>query len=207
MAGKTWRVPAAPKIKLEPPKVDFVSGSEGAEVFYKLEGMASLIANIGELAPFYQDCAGYEMADIAAEIIQRAKDEFVPYRDGPLRDSGMSDEYQPGRGIQITEIAMWFAGPGAVLGMGSSGRQVGKSTLHAEVAQAGLHVTDPTVYALEQHENLSFVHPVLGPVTSPQAKYLERPYMEMMPNILPRIAGRIAREMNMNPSFVSFALG
>lgn len=188
--GKKVLTAAPLKPKLQAPTVDFVSGSEGAEVYYFMEGMESLIANISVLPKYYRDAAGYEMANIAADIIQDARDNYVPYRDGALRDSGASDEYNPSANVTIAEIGMWFAG-GPPLGMGSSGRKVGHGSEAGRVAQEGMHVIDPRDYALEQHENPAFVHPVLGPVSHPQWKYLETPFNKMVPNVLPRISKAI----------------
>jgi hypothetical protein len=178
------------KPKMQPPTVDFVSGSEGAEVYYFMEGMESLLANLSVIPKYYQDIAGYEMANIAADIIADARDNYVPYQDGALRDSGASDEYNPSAGMTIVEIGMWFAG-GPAAGMGSEGRKIGHASASGRAAAAGLHVIDPTSYALEQHENPAFIHPVLGPVSDPQYKYLEKPFLKAVPSVLPRIAKAI----------------
>jgi hypothetical protein len=129
------------------------------------------------------------MANIAAEIIEDAKENYVPYKYGALYDSGRSDEYDPNKRLDITQIGMWFGGASDI-GMGSSSRKVGHAKGSAEASVAGAqsgHIIDPSVYALEQHENLSFRHPVVGPVSNPQAKYLERPLLKATPTVIPRL--------------------
>lgn len=181
MAGKTWKLPPLPqKPKFEAPKVDWQSGGLGVDVFYQMEGMEALQNNIDMLPQFYQDVAGREMTVIASEIIEEAREKYVPYRFGALRDSAGFDEYEPGKGIRVTEIGMWFGAPGSGLDEGS-----------ALAVHEGLSVKDPSVYAEDQHENLSYAHPVIGPVETPQAKYLEIPVLLKAPDVPQRIASAI----------------
>lgn len=160
----TFRMPALPKkIVLTPPKVDFVSESEGAEVSFKAIGLEALEENLKKLAPAVQNAAGYEMAKIAAEIIEDAKENYVPVDTGDLKASGDSDSYDETKLFSIIKIAMWFGG------------EVGPEALEHGVK-------DVRSYALEQHENLLFHHNVGGP------KYLERPFLIAEPTMLKRIA-------------------
>jgi hypothetical protein len=172
----------AKKAALLAPTVDFTSGSEGADVFFSVSGIKSLSHNLLELSGASMDAAGYELATIAREIIEDAKENYCPYLFGHLKASGDSDEYQPNKGIQLTQIMMWFGG---VVG--------------PEAKEAG--IVSANHYALEQHENMEFKHPIGGP------KYLERPFDKVRPTILPRLAVAIGKALDMNPSFVSFGLG
>jgi hypothetical protein len=201
---KTFRMPSksAEIVPQKPPPPAWVSGGATADVyydtqgaFYEMRGMDALQQNIALLPEACQDAAGCEMANIAAEVIQDAKDNYVPVKFGNLKDSGRSDEYEPGRGMGITEIGMWFGGPPDV---GSGG--AGVST--AAATQAGLSATaDPALYALVQHEFLGYHHTIGG------AKYLEKPLLAMLPKILPRIARAIAEIQGVTPRSALFALG
>lgn len=174
MAGKTFKMPPlAPKAKFVPPTIDFESGSAGAEVSFTCRGLKSLEANLLSMPKIAVDAAGYEMADIAKEVIEDAQENFVPVDTGALKQSGDYDEYEPGKGIGIAHIAMWFGG---VVG--------------PEALEHG--VIDVQAYALEQHENMEYRHNIGGP------KYLERPFMKAMPTILPRIAEAIDKAMGGN---------
>lgn len=185
---KVLRVAAPPK--KEAPKVDFQSGGTGADVFYQMSGMQALLANLTTLPKFYRDIAGTEVANILADIIIDSRDNYVPYMNGVLRDSAGSDEYVAASD-NIAELGCWYAAPGGIKGMGSQGRQIGKSTKASYAREHGLHVEDPTIYAIVQHEDAEFKHPVLGPVAKPQWKYLEQPFNAMTPNIIPRVSAAI----------------
>lgn len=184
------KVLRAPTLKKEVPKVDFQSGGTGSDVFYQMKGMQAMIANITLLPKLYRDAAGYELANILADVIIDSRDNYVPYQNGVLRDSAGSDEYVPSA-ENFLEMGCWYAAPGGIIGMGSQGRQVGKSTSAGHAREMGLHVEDPTLYAVVQHEDPEFKHPVLGPVATPQWKYLEQPFNKMTPNIMPRITDAI----------------
>jgi len=192
---KTFRMPSAAPPKAPqppPPPPAWKSGGETADVyydtrdaFYKMTGMNALQQNLEMLPEYLQDVAGTEMANIAADVIANAKNGFVPWKLGHLSDSGRSDDYEPGQGVGITEIGMWFGGPPDAGGGGAA-------MSAAVVEQEGLSVIDPSKYALVQHEDLSFNHPMGG-----GAKYLEKPLLAMLPNILPRLAKAI-NEANAN---------
>jgi hypothetical protein len=185
---KVLRVSTPPKKAV--PKVDFQSGGTGADVFYQASGFGAMIENIGNLPKLYKDAAGYEVANILADIIQDSRDNYVPYQNGPLRDSAGSDEYVPAA-ENVLEMGCWYASPGGHIGLGSQTRQVGKKTAHLAAKEQGLHVEDPSLYAIVQHEDPSFKHPVLGPVATPQDKYLEKPFNKMIPNVMPRVTKAI----------------
>lgn len=179
--GKTLPpLPRAPKPNFVPPKVDWQSGGEGSDVFYSMSGMEALQANLDALPQACQDAAGVEMQKIAMEIIEEARDTYVPYKFGALRDSAGYDDYKPGEGIKATEIGMWFGAPGSSSTPGE-----------AIAVHENLTVKDPSMYAEDQHENLSYEHPIVGPVTAPAAKYLETPFTLKQPDVAERIARAI----------------
>jgi hypothetical protein len=178
-----WKMPPAPrKPAFVPPTVDFISGSEGADVYFSVSGIKSLSKNLMELSGASMDAAGNELSVIAHEIIEDAKENYVPFLFGHLKASGDSDEYTPGKGIQLTQIMMWFGGV------------VGPEALEAGIVSA-------EKYALEQHENLEFKHSIGGP------KYLERPFDKVRPTILPRVAKVIGESLGLSQAFVQFGLG
>jgi len=192
MAKKTFTIkaPLDPRqqgFQPTPPTTDFVSGGDGSDVFYTMTGLESLLDTISRLPDFVKDVAGFEAADIAAEVIVKAK-EVVPRDAGNLADSGMSDEYVPGNGISIIELGMWFGAPGVSVGFGATERTIGKSRRSGAATQMGLHEVDPSLYALRMHEEL-FEH-YTTPGTGP--KYLEKPLLETAPTIVPRINAAIA---------------
>jgi hypothetical protein len=116
------------------------------------------------------DAAGAELSIIAHEIIEDAKENYVPFRTGVLKDSGDSDEYIPNRGIELTQIAMWFGGV------------VGPEALEHGVRSA-------QEYALVQHEDLTFHHEFGGP------KYLERPYDQAVGKVPDRLAQAVSNAL------------
>lgn len=178
--AKARLVPAA----FKPPTIDFKSGGADSEVSYSMEGMGSLIENMDMLPEIYKDAAGFEMAEIMAEVIQDAKANYVPIETGALSDSGASDEYVRGRGISVVEISAWFGAPGGPSGGMSSGAvSIGVSA----ATQAGLHaVKDPSEYALDQHETLTYQH-----INGGGPKYLERPFLAKVPEIFSRLVRAI----------------
>jgi hypothetical protein len=179
--GKTLPpLPRAPKPNFVPPKIDWQSGGEGSEVFYSMSGMEALQANLDTLPIACQDAAGVEMQKIAMEIIEEARDTYVPYKYGALRDSAGYDEYEVGKGIKVTEIGMWFGAPGG-----------GSPAGEAIAIHENLTVKDPSLYAEDQHSNTSYNHPIVGPVTAPSAKYLEIPFTLKQPEVAERIARAI----------------
>ena len=183
--------------KIQQPKEDWKSVGTGSEVMYSLWGFEALVANIAELPQAARDAAGFEMEAIAAEVIATAKDGMVPYLSGRLSSSGGSDVYEPTKDLTISDISMWFGAP-------NSGVASGNETFtEAEALQSGAHKveTDPSEYALIQHEDLTFNHPQGG-----GPKYLEIPFLEAVPTVLPRVANAIAGVMDLNPAFVSFAI-
>jgi hypothetical protein len=158
--------------------------------------MEALMENIKLLPMAWQDAAGFEVASILAEVIATAKDGLVPFRTGELNSSGGSDDYEPGKDIQITQLYCWFGAPPT--GEGSTTQAMNE----AESATAGLHtIVPPSEYALIQHEDLTFNHPGGG-----GPKYLEIPFLAAVPTVIPRIAAAIGNVSQMNPEFLVFAL-
>lgn len=172
----TWRMPPIPPTpRLEKPKVDFVSGGAGSDVEFSYSGLEALEANLLKLGEYAMDAAGYEMANIARDVIADAKgetwdDSMVPILSGALRDSGDHDEYAPGRAQSFIQIAMWFGAP-----IGPEAREAG--------------IKDTHVYAIAQHEDLTFAHEYGG------AKYLEIPFEARKPEVAPRIAKAVGRAL------------
>lgn len=164
-----WKGPPLPKKPVIKPKiVEWHGGSEGADVSFTISGAKALQANLLSMAESMRDAAGYEMAIAAHEVIVDAQENYVPVRFGHLKASGDSDTYEPGMGITIAKIAMWFGGV------------VGPEALEAGVVSAN-------TYALIQHETPpSIFHHEIG-----QWKYLEIPFMKMQAKIESRIANRI----------------
>lgn len=170
--------PGAPPPVAKPP---FSSGGSGADVSYSISGSDEIISTLKKVPKWYVDAAGYEMAEIAHEVIQDAKDHYVPFKFGPLKDSGGADEYKPNGSMkvpEITEIRMWFGAPVA-----ASASLEGKRLSFNE---GGLSVQDASAYALEQHENLTFKHNPPPDMTGP--KYLERPLLAKFDQIEERLA-------------------
>lgn len=179
--GKTWKaILPAKQVTFNKPTVDFVSGSNGAEVL-RVTGAQALRDNILLLPVAAREAAAREMAVIAAEVIEDAKENYVPVDTGDLRDSGDSDDYVPDSTEEVTIVAMWFGG----------------EVTAEELAHGKKDVRE---YALEQHENMEYRHSVGGP------KYLERPFVKIIDTVGPRIANAIAVALNLNSSFVSMAL-
>lgn len=180
----TFRMPALPPRTIsQPVKVEFVTGGQDAGVSIQpsaLSGIADLISAMPKAA---QDAAGYEVSAILGEVIEDARENYVPYKDGYLRDSAGWDEYNPNSTATITRLGAWFGAP-------ASEAQLGKAT--RAFFEEGLNIARPERYAFEQHENLSYDHPNLGVVTNPQAKYLERPFLAAEPSIVPRIANAVS---------------
>lgn len=166
--GKTWKLPPLPP-KAELPKLDFVSGSQDAEVV-EIYGTQALYNNILKMQEVCVDAAGYEMEAIAREVIQDAQDNYVPVVTGNLQKSGDSDDYKPGRNQGI-RIAMWFGG---VVG--------------PEALAAG--VVDVREYAAEIHDNLTLNHPHGG-----GAKYLALPFDKIRGTITGRLAQAVGKTM------------
>lgn len=176
--------PLPPKLVLRPRTVDFQSGGEVAGVSISASGIQSLIDTLKDLPFTAMDACGAEMATILLEVVETSRDKYVPYRDGYLRDSAGSDSwdgYTMNAG-NIVEMRCWFGAPASAAQI----RQ-GVRAGHSE----GVKFIDPSIYALDQHENLSYHHPIIGPVSMPKAKYLETPFNEMQPKIMPRLGNAI----------------
>ena len=187
--GKTFRLPPLPpKLVVQPPKVDFDSGGASADVSFACSGLQSLSETLLSLGKVYRDAAGYKMADIAHEIIEDAKDNYVPYETGALHDSGDADEYDPATSPDITEIAMWFGAPGSQIESSPGARTTLEVTVKRRMTEnEGLTQTkDPSLYALEQHENMIYKHHPPPDQTGP--KYLERPFNARAPRMAEEIA-------------------
>lgn len=174
-----------PTPKPAPVKVDWESGGKDADVYASLEGMSALIANIEAMPENAQHAAGYEMADIAEEVIADAKENYVPKLTWRLHDSGGSDEYNPKANMGFAEIRMWFGAP-------PDGVSSGQETIAGSAAIAmGLNlVVDPSEYAYVQHENMEWTHPNGG-----GPKYLERPFIAKLPTVVPRLAAAVGRAL------------
>lgn len=183
----TFRMPPPPpKLVVEPPEPPWQSGGTGSDVLFQISGIEALAATLRSMPKVYRDAAGYEMANIAHEVVDDAKDNYVPFRFGGLKDSGDADEYDPnGSGVDITQIAMWFGGPAAVSVSDVSVHSIA-SKQHRAIHSEGLHIVDPSLYALAQHEDLSYHHHPPPDQTGP--KYLERPLIKIQDTIVPRIA-------------------
>lgn len=180
------------KLKVEPPKVDFQSGGEGAEVFFQVKGLEQLAATLRSMPKIARRTAGVEMANIAHEVIADARDNYVPYKSGALHDSGDADEYSESMDSEITQIAMWFGGPlsatqghggeAAVTFEGERFTATGKG-----VSTDKKKIVDAAEYAFQQHEYMHKSYTKLG--TGP--KYLELPLMKIIDTIGPRIANAV----------------
>lgn len=166
--------PMPPPPPMKPPTVDFKSAggdSEVLRVVAEVSGVKSLLANLAQLPRTARDAAGYEMSSFAHDVIAYAKEgAFVPFQYGNLESSGDFDDYVPEE-TDILKIACWFGSP-----IGAEGLSLG--------------VVDTSKYALIQHEDLTFNHPLQG-----GPKYLENPFTEMVPELQPRIASAIARAL------------
>lgn len=158
----------APKLKIEPPKSYGSLGKDAEVGFQVVQDASGLIDTLMNLPQTAMDAAGYEMSKIASEIIQDSKDNYVPVDTGNLKDSADFDDYQPNRGQTLAQIGMWYAGD-----------------ITAEQIAHGLNV-NAKLYALEQHENLSYRHHGGG-----QAKFLEIPFDKKFGEIRDRLAAAI----------------
>lgn len=174
MAGKTFRMPTIPpKLKVETPKF-FKSLGDDAEIGFQVHDATGLIGTLLSLPQVALDAAGYEMSKIANEVIDDAKENYVPVDTGNLKDSGDYDDYEPNRGQTLAQIGMWFGGD-----------ITREQALHGRNANARL-------YALDQHENMTYKHLIGGP------KYLERPFQKKFPQIRDRLAGAIRAALGDN---------
>ena len=164
---------------------DFTSGGEGAGVAVYATGLQALVETLRSMPRIAQVAAGYRMQQIAEEIIEDARANYVPYRDGYLRDSAGWDTFKPTTNADVTKIGMWFGAPMSGIQM----RQTATALL-----QLGVKTPRPDKYAWDQHETISYIHPNLGVVTNPQAKYLERPFLKREPSFLAEIADAVSKE-------------
>lgn len=178
---RVFKLPPLPPLKPVSPYADFVSRGEAAGVEVSASGLGALEQNIKNLGPIAMDAAGRKMEQIAGEIITDAKENgYVPEDTGDLKDSGDWDEYnQVGRvnNPTITEIKMWFGAP-------LTARALRETAVLSKTQ--GLKVHDPNKYALDQHENFSYVHPRGG-----GPKYLEIPFTKREPTIMAEIAAAV----------------
>lgn len=183
----TWKMPPLPpKPAFQPKSVDFTSEGAGAEVLRVL-GAKALAENILMLPLIAREAAAREMAIIAHDIIVDAQINYVPVQTGNLSRSGDSDPYVEGSTQQVTSIGMWFGG-----------------VVSPEALSHG--VADVRKYALEQHEDMMLDHSksIGGPLNG--AKYLERPFVKMIPEINKRISVAVAAALNSNPAFINLAI-
>jgi hypothetical protein len=165
--------------------VDFSSGGADAAISITMSGLQSLMDTISEMSKYAIDAAGTEMSKILEEVIEDSRANYVPYKDGYLRDSAGWDEWSDVKNSakDLIELRMWFGSPLSA----SQARQADKIWM-----THGLKVPDPSAYAEDQHENLSYHHPNVGVVSNPQAKYLEKPFNIMEPKILGRLSNAIS---------------
>ncbi len=195
--------PLPPKVKPVPVQIDYTSPGGVAEVGVQVKGLAALEANLRQMGSVAMDAAGYEMANIAAEVIEVAKDRYVPIDIGNLRDSGRSDEYQPNRGQTITTIRMWFGGTEDELTVNEmeAADITGRKAYFGSAKRIRYKINPANRYALEQHENMSYDHHGVG-----GPKYLEIPFNNIIHTIQPRIASAVAEAIGMGAAFVSFGI-
>lgn len=174
--------PLPPRMVLAAPKVDYRSGGVDADVSFEVSGLEALAINLRSMPKFARDAAGIEMSDIAHEIIDLARDEFVPKKTWALHDSGDADEYLPDtvNNPEITEIKMWFGAPLSEKAKTESGLAIAAGDI------AG--VKDPSEYAWIQHEDFNLHHPNGG-----MAKYLEIPFDLYKDSVPQRIGEAIAK--------------
>jgi hypothetical protein len=189
----------APSPIVQPPiKLDFKSGGADADVSFSFTGMDDLATLLLSAPGAVRQACGYEMADIAHEVIALSKDEYVPRDTMALYDSANADEYDPRTDAGITQIGMWYAAPGYasmssdtnfVTATDKEGKVIGtyrQSTGHG----GGMVLKQPEKYALEQHENMEYDHHGIG-----GPKYLERPFMLKQPEVFPRLAAVYAQTL------------
>ncbi len=124
-----------------------------------IKGVKELQAKLAELAKEYPEIAKaalYRQAEM--RIMTPSKRDFVPVRDGHLRNSGhvVADPDK----IKVT---LGFGGPAGIGNVGGTN-------------------SEDVGYAIVQHENLDFKH------TVGEAKYLEKPLMEELPMLPQHIA-------------------
>jgi hypothetical protein len=181
----------AKEMKKRAPTVDYQSGGFNAAVNIQLNGLQSLIDNLKDLPKYAIDAAGSELQNICRDIIVDSRTNYVPYEYGDLQDSAGWDEWNEATmsAKDIIEMRVWF---GAELKIKQSRKAI-KAAIKAATNEGATKDVDPSVYAWEQHENLSFNHPNVGVVTNPQNKYLEKPFLDMEPKILGRVATAISR--------------
>lgn len=182
-----FKSPANIEATKKAPEITFQSGSEGADVYFQATGLGALEENLKSLGRVAMDAAGYEMAAIMREIIIDSQENYVPVDSGDLHDTADSDEYQPNRGETITKIAAWYAAPGQGAERVAAPTRASRARL-AELHEIGGSIHDPAKYALDQHENPTYVHGLnwsgsgLG-----QPEYLKRPFDAKVPSMLERI--------------------
>lgn len=182
-----------------PTKLDFVSGGRDADVSFEVEGMDLLVEFLLNAGPNVRQAVGYEMADIAHEIIEWSGAVFVPKDTMALYDSRDADEYDPKLDVDITQIGMWYAAPGSIKDPGgmhvvATDAKGNKGTYRQSVGHGGgMVLKRPEVYALDQHENMSYDHSPEHGKGGGGPKYLERPLNAKLPEIMPRLSGIAAR--------------
>ena len=180
-AKKVFRAGNIPaKLVIIPPKIDFQSGGEGADLFMSVKGLDALAATLRSMPQVAKDAAGFEMADIAHEVIDDADANYVPWETRALLESGNADEYVAGSGAEITQIAMWY---GQTISE-SAKEAIGRAIIAGDISGKP---RDPSQYAEIQHEDMSFNHPRGG-----GPKYLEIPLNKIVGTIGPRIASKVA---------------
>jgi len=131
-----------------------------------IKGADELKKLLSELAKQYPEIARAALYRQAEiRIMTPSKQYFVPVRDGHLRNSG----HVVAEKDQV-KVTLGFGGPA---GIGNSG-----PTNSQDVG-----------YAIVQHENLDFAHAV------GEAKYLEKPVMEALPNLPVWIAEDMWRDI------------
>lgn len=132
----------------------------------KVKGAKEFRELLSELSKQYPEialAALYRQAEI--RVMTPSKRNFVPVRDGHLRNSGhvVADKGE-------LRVTLGFGGPA---GIGNAGQ-----TNSLDVG-----------YAIVQHENLDFAHKV------GEAKYLEKPLFEALPDLPMWIAEDMWRDI------------
>lgn len=196
----------------------------------EVRGLSALADNLLRIGPNAMNAAGFEMQNILAEVINHAQI-IVPVRFENLKKSGNHDMYVQNSALvkspTILEMKAWFGAPPSETGSGNagysfvqttdlegslieSGRKIGKQNTGMvklkgnqaqEAGAVGENTVDPSEYALRQHEEIGFHHPLGG-----QPKYLETPFIAIEPTVLKRIADAVAAVLGVRPATYNVTL-
>lgn len=194
MAKKVFKLPpsmktddkgkifVAPVLVPVQPKPDWNSGSKGAEVYYEMSGLSSLLQTLDLIPEIYKDAAGVEVQNFLKEV-KEGSQAICPFDTGALYDSADCDAYDPEKGTNIINMSVWYAGP----------------DFPDRIVEGG-KIQNPKNYALEQHENLHYHHDIGGP------KYLERAWLARTNSIFIRIGNAVtqARGIGIETTYMGF---